>query len=81
MSAAIAAAAREAWTLEAVDFRGGVVGELDVKVECADGRNGIITVSRWPAGWRVPEYLNLPPAIARGTLRIARECEHLGAIA
>lgn len=71
----------ETWTLQAVDYRGGVVGELDVKAECADGRSRIITVFRFPAGWRAPLHLNLPVAMERALLRVAREAVELGAIA
>ena len=72
----------ETWTLRAVDYRGGTVGELDIKAECADGRSGIITMSRWPSvGWRVPLHLNLPPKMARAALRVAHEAVELGLVA
>lgn len=73
--------ARESWTLQAVDYRGGTVGELDVKAECEDGRSGIITVSRWPVGWRVPLHLDLRPDMQRALLRVARQAVELGMIA
>ncbi|ORV82869.1 hypothetical protein AWC11_23205 [Mycobacterium interjectum] len=73
--------AREAWTLQAVDYRGGVVGELDIKADCADGRTGTITVFRFPAGWRVQQVPKLPACMERAVLRIAREAVELGCIA
>lgn len=71
----------ETWTLQAVDYRGGIVGELDIKAECTDGRHGIITVFRFPVGWRVQQVPKLPPKIERVALRIAHEAVELGAIA
>jgi hypothetical protein len=65
--------ATEGWTLTPVAHRGGVVEELDVRAECSDGRSGIVTLMRWPAGWRVPLHLDLHPKMARCLLRIARE--------
>lgn len=73
--------ARQTWTLQAVDYRGGTVGELDIKADCDDGRSGIITLDRWPSGWRVPLYLNLPRKMERALLRVACEAVDLGMIA
>lgn len=67
------------WTFVPVDFRGGVVGELDIKADCSDGRTELITVMRWPVGWRAPLYLD--SAAARAVLRVARDTEAAGAIA
>ena len=69
------------WTIEAVDYRAGIVGELDVKAECTDGRIEMLTVMRWPAGWRVPPHLNLHPKAERALLKVAREAVELGMIA
>lgn len=65
--------ALETWTLTPVGHRGGVVEELDIKAECSDGRTGLITLMRWPAGWRVPLYLDIPAKMERALLAIARE--------
>lgn len=82
MSGAVTAHNTEAWTLTAVDYRGGLVGELDIKAECDDGRSGVIIMSRWPGvGWRAPLHLNLPKAIEQEALRVAREAALLGMIA
>lgn len=66
-------AGRETWTLFPVAHRGGVVEELDIRAECSDGRGGVITLMRWPIGWRVPLHLDLPPTMASHLLAIARE--------
>lgn len=66
-------AKREQWTLTPVAHRGGVVEELDIRAQCSDGRAGTITLMRWPAGWRVPLYLDIPPKMARVLVAIARE--------
>lgn len=71
----------ETWTLQAVDYRGGIVGELDIEAQCNDGRHGTITVTRWPAGWRVPLHLDLHPKMERALLRVANEAVELGMIA
>ncbi|CAA0129266.1 Uncharacterised protein [Mycolicibacterium vanbaalenii] len=74
--------ATETWTLQAVDYRGGVVGQLDIKAECTDGRSGIITMTRWPSvGWRAPLHLNLPPKMEQAVQRVAREAVELGMVA
>jgi hypothetical protein len=73
--------ASETWTLQAVDYRGGTVGELDINAECDDSRGGIITVYRFPAGWRTPLHLNLTTKMERALLRVAREAVELGMIA
>lgn len=65
--------AQEEWTLTPVAHRGGIVEELDIKMECSDGRSGVVTIMRWPAGWRVPLYLNLRPKMERALLTLARE--------
>ncbi len=69
------------WTLQAVDYRGGVVGELDIKATCSDGRSEVITMQRWPAGWRPPLHPPLSPKMERALLRVAREAVELGMIA
>ncbi|HKP44439.1 hypothetical protein [Mycobacterium sp.] len=65
--------ARQMCTLTPVEHRGGVVAELDIKTELDDGRATTITLFRWPVGWRVPLYLDLPPSLKRAALRVARE--------
>ncbi len=62
----------ETWRLTPVAHRCGTVEELDIKAECEDGREGIITLMRWPAGWRVPLHLDLQPTMVRALLTIAR---------
>lgn len=71
----------ETWTLQAVDYRGGGVGELDIKAECADGRSETITVYRFPAGWRAQQHPSLSLKAERLALQIAREAVELGMIA
>lgn len=74
--------ARPAWTFAAVDARGGLIPELDIKAECSDGRTELLTLRRWfNTGWRVPTYMNLNKATSRICLSIARELEDAGAIA
>ncbi|MGV0805767.1 hypothetical protein [Mycolicibacterium setense] len=55
----------ETWTLSVVDGRDGIVKELDIKAECDDGRNGVITMMCFPGGkWLAPAYLDLPAKMA-----------------
>lgn len=64
----------ETWTLQAIDYRGGTVEELDIKAECEDGREGVITMMRFPScDWSAPLYLDIPPKMKRLATKIARE--------
>lgn len=60
------------WTMTAVDFRGGVVGELDIRVTTGETAS-TITLFQFPAGWRVPPHLDLPPSMRRAALHLAHE--------
>lgn len=60
-------------TLTPVGHRGGFVEELDIRVETSDGQSGTVTLFRFPAGWRFPQYLDWPLKLQRACLRVARE--------
>ncbi|WP_162299427.1 hypothetical protein [Mycobacteroides abscessus] len=64
----------ETWTLQAIDYRGGTVEELDIKAECEDGREGVITMRRFlSCRWTAPLYLDIPPKMKRLALKICHE--------
>lgn len=61
------------WLLRPIAHRGAVMPDLDNRAECSDGREGIITLMRWPVGWRIPLHLTIPRQMGRRLLAIARE--------